>query len=353
MSDRAGGIYLNKEQQSVSNRRKRQLMAKGRARATVLKRPSSGGSTQPAGNRRRKYPCCGRRRERCSCDWSDVEARLNSAAWEEFLHTLETAELKYARDTSDVGVSLKEWVQEDDAQHCVLLAEKGQVESDYLNFMFRMFVVRRYRQEVRQRLVPACPAAGTPAWPKMLRVFAELIADGCAIFLCNFRPATLRSYVDASDRRLSVDGLSRQAREVTTLKLLYRALPRQEIEAFAAAAGPDTFADMYDQLKRNLSGMQGVFGDYGIKCMLDMLVLTGGVPPEALSRWPTACPGYQSALTTLFPGLPPAAHLRALYWIHVQLGKTWRFDLPESCAQLCWHHRRQRGALDDAMDMDV
>ena len=216
-----------------------------------------------------------------------------------------------------------------------------------------MFVVRRYRPEVWQRLVPACPAAGTPAWLNMLSVFAKLFAEGCAVFPRNFRPTTLRSYVDASGRRQSVDGLSRQLREVTTLKLLYRALPRQEIEAFAAAASPDTFANMYDKVKMNLNmSLHGVFGDYGIKCMLVMLVLTGGVPPEALSRWPTDCPGYRSALATLFPGLPPAKHLQALYWVHVQLGKTWRFNLPESCAQLCWHHRRQQGALDDAMDMD-
>ena len=174
------------------------------------------------------------------------------------------------------------------------------------------------------------------------------------VFPHQFRPTTLRGYRDEAGVLKSVTRMTHEAREVLTLKLLYRALPRHEILDFVAAACPCTLGALYDKMKENLSlTLQGVFGDYGIKLMLDMLVLSGGVPPEALSRWPTDCPGYRNALATLFPRLPSAEHLRALHWVHRELGKTWRLQFPESCAQLCWDHRRQSGVFDDPMDMDI
>ena len=256
-----------------------------------------------------------------------------------------------ARDTSDVGVMLGMWTQARNALHSVLVVEPPNCNSDYVNFLFRLFVQRRYRQEVWQRLVPAIPPIGTPAWPAIRRAFAILYRKEEKVFPHNFRPTTLHHYRDQEDgKKKDVIGMPRQAREVLTLQLLYKALPRNEIENYAAAASPCTFAAMYDKLQENVNlRMQGVFGDYGIKLMLDMLVLTGGAPQETLSRWPTDCPGYQIALATLFPGLPPSEHLQALYWVHRELGKTWRFQFPESCAQLCWDHRRQTGALDDAL----
>ena len=84
--------------------------------------------------------------------------------------------------------------------------------------------------------------------------------------------------------------------------------------------------------------------------MLDMLVMLGSVPREAISRWPVVCPGYQATLAVLFPGLDPGLHLQALYWVHRQLGHKWRFEFPESCAQLCWDHRRVHGSLNDLID---
>ena len=169
-------------------------------------------------------------------------------------------------------------------------------------------------------------------------------AERVFVFWGRFRPTTLTGYRNEAGALKKTRGLSRQARETLTLQLLYRALPRREIQNFAACPDPGTFAVMYDTMKVNLDlTLQGVFGDYGIKLMLDMLVMTGGVPCAALSRWPTNCPGYHTALATLFPRLPPAERLKALYWVHRELSTTWRFEFPESCAQLCWWHRRRTG----------
>ena len=172
------------------------------------------------------------------------------------------------------------------------------------------------------------------------------------VFPHQFRPNFLRSYRNGVDgERRTVMGPTRARTEVVTLEALYKALPRSEIESSAAAACPRTFGVMYDKLSENLQRcLCGVFGDYGIKIMLDMLVMLGGVPGGAISRWPVDCPGYQASLATLFPELPPSEHLMALYWVHRSLGQRWRFEFPESCAQLCWDRRRVAGSLDDMMD---
>ena len=98
-----------------------------------------------------------------------------------------------------------------------------------------------------------------------------------------------------------------------TLKMLYASLPKREIEQFIGAACPSSFGAMYDSLKENLrQRVSGVFADYGVKCMLDMLVMQGVVPQWMLSRWPTDCPGYRGSQVALFPGLHFTDYRRAL-----------------------------------------
>ena len=128
-------------------------------------------------------------------------------------------------------------------------------------------------------------------------------------------------------------------------------MPRREIQDFAAEACLRTFAALVDALQKALGRLRGVWGDYNIKTMLDLLVLLGCVPPGAISRWPVACPGYQESFAVLFPGLKEEHHLKALYWVHRRLTRgVWRFQFPESAAQLCWDHRRLNGTLVDRMD---
>ena len=244
---------------------------------------------------------------------------------------------------------MQKWRRVRGALHCVLVEEKG-CESDYLNFMFRMFVVRRYRVGVWQRLVPAIPAVGQPSWGRVRNAFKVAYDVEDRIFPHQYRPTTLRGYFDRRHEWQCAQQLEHHVREELTLKLLYRALPRREIHDFVSAACPRTFGAMYDKLREDLGHISGVFGDYGIKLMLDMLVFLGAVPPAAISRWPVACPGYQTTLAAIFPGLPETLHLQALYWVHRQFGRTWRLQFPESCAQLCWDHRRQAGSLDDLME---
>ena len=232
--------------------------------------------------------------------------------------------------------------------HFIMEGESG---GNFLNYLFRMFVARRYRDGVWQRLVLAIPVSGRPTWAKLRDVFADVFAKGEKLFPGMFRPTTLKSYRPRlGGPEKSTTGMKPEVREMWTLRMLYASLPEREIEEFTRAACPSTFAAMYDKMKTYLGlRVKGVFGDYGIKITLDVLVLQG-VPERVLSRWPVDCPGYRSSLATLFPGLPPAEHLTALHWVHMQMNKKWRLIFPESCAHLCWDMRRQSGCLDDAMD---
>ena len=89
-----------------------------------------------------------------------------------------------ARDTSDVGVELKQWQQVPGALHSVRLHEaegRCQTKSDYLHFVFRVFVARRYHSTIWRRLLPAIPPAGKPNWKAVRQVFAD--AGCCRVSL--------------------------------------------------------------------------------------------------------------------------------------------------------------------------
>ena len=265
------------------------------------------------------------------------------------LRPASSAKTAKVRDTSDVGVELRNWVRAPGALHCQLVGEE-QLSGDFVNFVFRLFVVRRYHPQTWLRLVPGIPPAGEPDWKSLQYAFREAYSLDLPIFQTNFRPTTLHGHCDEAGQWHCARQLEKHKREELTLRLLYQALPRQEIQNYAAEACPRTFAAMIDKMEADLGRLRGVFGNYGIKIMLDMLVMTGSVPREAISRWPVDCPGYQATLAALFPGLDKSLHLKALYWVHRQLCGRWRFEFPESCAQLYWDHRRVNGTLKDRYD---
>jgi len=59
-----------------------------------------------AGSRHKLYPCCGRRRSQCNCNWDPVERCLDKRRWKEFVSSIKAAELLKLQDTQDVGPAL-------------------------------------------------------------------------------------------------------------------------------------------------------------------------------------------------------------------------------------------------------
>ena len=54
-------------------------------------------------DRRKVYPCCGLRRERCRCNWRPVEEHLDADAWQALVGRVHMGELKYV--VASVSVS--------------------------------------------------------------------------------------------------------------------------------------------------------------------------------------------------------------------------------------------------------
>ena len=96
-SDSRAGVkkFLNQDREAVTTRRKRELQSQRRAAIRAARLAPAVNRRREPGNRHRLYPCCGHRRERCVCDWTLIEARLNPAAWAAFVERVDKAELKY------------------------------------------------------------------------------------------------------------------------------------------------------------------------------------------------------------------------------------------------------------------
>ena len=103
--------FLCQDKQSVERRRVRRAVSSHRAKRGRRVPQAASSTARAAGEHlttatrkrpaafvdtRRPLPCCGKRRERCRCDWRDVEACLDGAAWMAFQRRLARAELKYA-----------------------------------------------------------------------------------------------------------------------------------------------------------------------------------------------------------------------------------------------------------------
>lgn len=91
-------------------------------------------------------------------------------------------------------------------------------------------------------------------------------------------------------------------------------------------------------------------GPYFSKCILDVFVPATKIGDATIGRhWPChGCPGYEAAIAQLAPSLPKEHFGSFLLFTHRALSPRHRLSLPESLAQLCWHHRRQSGLLEDA-----
>lgn len=55
------------------------------------------------GSRHKKYPCCFKRRDQCTCDWQPVEKHIKRNEMDAFLSCVSKAALLKIEDTADVG----------------------------------------------------------------------------------------------------------------------------------------------------------------------------------------------------------------------------------------------------------
>lgn len=311
-----------------------------------IMRPGHQGNQLPrAGSRHKLYPCCGRRRNQCVCDWSHIEARADPQAIAVFADTLVSVTLLRATDTTDTGHFLRRH-QEDVSQFGLR------------NFMMLCIAFRRFGcVETWEAMMASAwlPRIGNPSWEALAPVLRNLFDTGCRVFGGLYYPATLRSY------RLfnvwnKVDQTPAAERELLTLQLLWACLVSigPSMAEYEASPSGQSFKQMcmslMDAVKRYT---KGCFGDYHLKLLLDLLVCSKRVPSHHMLYWPTSCPGYAATLKRLFPGLHPTSWLNAVHYLFRYMGQHngGHLNIAEVAMHLCWDKRRKSGVLGDHIDV--
>ena len=291
------------------------------------------------GSRHRFYPCCGRRRNQCSCDWSVIVGYAAPAAMQGFKDRLGRAMLLRVADTADTSAFLEDHAT-DDGEVCTP------------RFMMICMAYRRYnRAGVWKTIIDAgaFPCGQEPVWDKLQGALRVVFEGGGPVLSGVYYPSTLRSYSVDGINWSGVAGLDSAAREFLTLRILWDSIPRQELADYVSDPSRETFAAWYDKFMGNIGMRQkGAFGEYNMKLILDLLLCSKRMRDEHISRWPIHCPGYQAPMRTLFPGMPKKHWYTAMLWLHREVAPRHNLLFAETLMHLCWDKRRQAGALKDS-----
>ena len=304
------------------------------------------------GNRHKAFPCCGRRLQQCTCEYSLVDRCVNKRKFNDLVKGLQRAALLNVWDTDDVSHFIRTFCKRVPGRtFCVAPHEKVS-NAKFNNFVYRALVFRRYSsQSTWTSLQDAIPSSGRPQW-RMLKTRISRICNTGHLFGGKFYPAILKHFKVGKAWKAAPVPAAKRA--MLSCKLLWLSIPDNECEAYAKYPGRETFGKFYDALHSSVPALaSGIWGPYSTKCFLDCLVMSGAVVSENLSRWPWQCPTYREEVARLFPGLPAYHTLKALTWIHMEFSRLQlnggRLMFPESVMQLCWHKRRVNASLDDQL----
>jgi len=331
----------------------RKTHTKKRPAAHVMRRPaacprgsaggvSPGGVDARQGSRHRLYPCCGKRKQSCTCVWNDLEARIRPGPWKQFEQSVAKCDLLTGRDTSDTGYFLN-------------LYSGAASDVPLPAFWFMCVVYRRYSDpEMWEQLQGAISEADgqSPAWGEVQRALQKRIDEGKPIFGGKLYPSSLKMYrLSPTGPWMKCTNMTTPDRELISLKLMYKATPRKLLQAYDTAPSRDSWAQWYDAFMESMAGTTvGLFGPYSMKCALDVMVLCGRAREADLSRWPAECTGYSHILFGIFgKDLPQVDRKRAMDLIFRRMCQHHggKLKYPEVLMHLCWNHRRATGVLKD------
>ena len=288
------------------------------------------------GSRHKWYPCWGRRRAQCVCDWTDIERSSDPVAISEFVANVGRAGLLKVADTHDTNSFL----------------QKHMSEPCLVRFLTLSVAFRRFNRPATWDAIAPCFATSRIKWSQLGETLRTLFASGAPVFGGVFYPPTLRKFSTDGGRRWQdvPSTMPPSAREALTIRLLTGCIPVTLVRAYVASPSQETFAAWYDQfLTAVATCTKGCFAQYNMKLLLDLVTCSGHVPCHHLARWPTECPGYQSSMARLFPDLPRAAWLRAFYYLYRSVGPSLGLKMAEVLMQLCWEKRRAAGSITDQL----
>ena len=143
---------------------------------------------------------------------------------------------------------------------------------------------------------------------------------------------------------------ARVKRDLVSMACLYEAALHcvPACHGYIAEPGLDTYAFLYDAIDSEVAARtKGIFGDYGLKLTLDILICSGRVDSAHISKWPMKCDGYPETMKRVFPNLPRGEWFNALLFIYRELAGSRSLMFPSVIMHLCWSKRRESGMLDD------
>ena len=268
------------------------------------------------GSRHRQYPCCGRRRCQCKCNWTDIEKAICPEAWDSFTSSVRSGSLLKLADTQDCGPAMVEFRGISDFAQLWALC-----------LMFRYFShCPTWRALVSSGAVTVDGTKPTQS-PVNQALAASVLADmwesssrGSQVFGGGRRALPIRKTIDWSGKLKNIPiATSRQkgSRDGKALALFWQHRPTVELQALKANPCPECFRNLRFAYERFQKHYATGLGPYFLKCVLDLFLPLSKLPESSVgSEWPVSCPGYQSAMKVLVPKLPREMASRFLLYIY-------------------------------------
>lgn len=159
---------------------------------------------------------------------------------------------------------------------------------------------------------------------------------------------------EASAEELTVK--DRVERDVISMACLYEAAMHTSLACAAYERNPskEAYTVLYDSIERETTTRtKGIFGEYGLKLTLDILICSGRVDSAHVTKWPMNCDGYPETMKAVFPGLHKKHWMAAMLYVYREIGGKYGYSFPEVAMHWCWHKRRKSNMMDDKFDRDA
>ena len=338
----------------------------------MMKRPACSrkpGVRQNDSKRHRILPCCGTRPAHCLCDggqFGSVKAHLNLEAYQSLTTQLDNSQLLSVKDTSDTSFFLD--LHGSLPIHSILILalwfrhfgnmtlwakfiQRGCLGVDRGREPDWALVEEVLTESWKARAVPG----GDPVYSSLYR--SRVLSEYCQPLMegtdhaFGSQPAVFKKVENLYDNKKAISSTAdRVKRDMVSMLSLYEAALHcaPACHGYSSHPCPATYEHLYDTIESQVGRRtKGIFGDYGLKLALDILICSGKVESAHITKWPMSCPGYEDTMKLVFPGLPKDKWFAAFLFLYREIGGIRKLKFPEVIMHLCWYKRRASGSLKD------
>ena len=191
-SPQVRGRFLAQSPADNKRRRQRQVMRNRRKPAAaagskvVKKQRKPAAVDNRPGSRHRLFPCCGKRKVFCRCDYTELHDTVDQDALDDFMNYLGNANLLTIKDTVDTGFFLS----------------TVDITQLSMSMAFRYCLVfRRFSNHSTWAALMPCIRSARVNWNGIHKALQNIIDSGEKMFGGLFYPATVRRYRTLPERR--------------------------------------------------------------------------------------------------------------------------------------------------------